>query len=86
MSNLLYIVNGIDYPRHIGDLLLAHPTYQDGEDLPDGWEVVKKNTPPEADAEFYYVEGTPELTDSGWVQTWVKLSTSTIEYVPRNGR
>jgi len=86
MSNTLYIVNGSDYPRHIGDLLLAYPEYQEGSELPDEWEVVNKVAPPDADDEFYYVEGTPELTASGWVQTWVKLSVSNIEIRPRDDR
>lgn len=26
-----------EYPRHLGDLKLEHPTWDEGEILPDGW-------------------------------------------------
>ena len=82
----LYIVNGSDYPRHIGDLLLEHPTYTDGDPLPDGWEVVNKTEMPPSDGVVYYVEGFPEQTKEGWRQTWVTLNVADIERTPREGR
>lgn len=82
----LYIVNGTDYPRHIGDLLLEHPDYKDGDPLPDGWETVTRVEMPDSDGVVYYVEGFPKRVKSEWRQTWVTLNVADIERSPREGR
>jgi len=88
----LYIVNETEYPRHVGDVWLTTEAYANGETMPDGWEpsalpegweVVQKTPMPDADNEFYYVEGFPEKVNGVWTQTWVKLSIDNLVRVPR---
>lgn len=35
------------YPRHPGDIKLIDPDWEEGMPLPEGWEIVIANDPPE---------------------------------------
>lgn len=46
----MYLVNpSNEYPRHVGDLLLDHPEWQEGDALPTGWKEVQPGTIPTID-------------------------------------
>lgn len=66
----IYINPNNEYPRHIGDILLAHPDY-DGVNLPEGWKPVQPTEPP-VPTEINQVarEITPALIDGVWQQQW----------------
>ena len=89
----LFIVNGVEYPRHIGDLWLTTEEWRNGGTmpngwepltLPEGWETVVQNDPPEPDPGYYYREGFPEKQNGVWVRTWVLHEITDVERNSRN--
>lgn len=52
-----------NYPRHAGDLALAHPGWDEGEALPAGWLRVAEGIIPEIAENEMYKELEPALVD-----------------------
>lgn len=73
-----------EYPRHIGDIELAHPDW-DGDltNLPEGWHKVEETEMPAPSANLLVVEGAPELVDGAYKQTWVVTELTDEEVVER---
>jgi len=67
---MLYINAENEYPRHIGDVQLAKPSFKDGDALPTGWVKVEESERPTAGTDKVTVEGTPEEVDGVMTQTW----------------
>ncbi len=53
------------YPRHDGDIKLIDPTWEEGTQLPDGWEQVEPNDPP-AEWKENWIEIAPIKVDGHW--------------------
>jgi hypothetical protein len=66
----LFISPNNEYPRHIGDVKLQHPSYQEGTSLPVGWHPVTLIEQPEIGVDEITEEMFPELTETGYVQKW----------------
>lgn len=60
-----------EYPRHIGDIQLAHPSYSEGDKLPEGWVQVAELERPKAGQDQITVEGFPIEIDGVMTQNWV---------------
>ena len=76
-----YIAPNGDYPRHYGDIQLAHSGWQLGDALPEAWvEVADTPLPTIADDEIIF-EGTPAEVDGVMAQTWEvrKMTAEEIE-------
>ena len=59
-----------EYPRHLGDLQLAHKSWQVGDALPAGWVEVKESDRPIApDGQVCY-EAYPKEINGVMTQTW----------------
>ena len=59
---MLLISPDNEYPKHIGDLKLAHPDWEEGNALPSGWQEVAyaSELPDRGENEVIYeVEPTP---------------------------
>jgi len=68
---MLYINAENEYPRHIGDVQLAKPSFKDGDTLPKGWQKVEESERPTAVTDKVTVEGTPAEVDGVMTQQWV---------------
>jgi len=67
---MLYINAENEYPRHIGDVQLAKPSFKDGDALPTGWTEVEESERPTAGTDQVTVEGTPEEVNGVMTQSW----------------
>jgi len=67
---MLYINAENEYPRHIGDVQLAKPSFQEGDTLPKGWVKVAESEPPTAGIDQVTVESTPVEVDGVMTQQW----------------
>lgn len=67
---MLYINADNEYPRHIGDVQLAKPSFKDGGTLPTGWKKVQELERPTAGTNQVVVEGTPEVVAGVMTQSW----------------
>jgi len=66
----LFIVNQVDYPRYLGDLLNEFPLWKEGDPLPEGWELVDESAPyPEAKKGFSIHEHLT-IIDGKWVRSY----------------
>lgn len=79
---MLYISADGQYPRHIGDLLLVSPGFQDGDELPEGWQAVTETPRPQTGPDQVALESGPVEIDGVLSQNWVirDLTNSEIEY------
>ena len=68
---MLYINSDNEYPRHIGDVQLAKPSFKDGDVLPTGWVKVEESERPTAGADKVTVEGNPEEVNGVMTQSWI---------------
>ena len=73
------------YPQHIGDLKLAHPDWQEGDALPQGWQEVAYATevPSRGEDEIVY-EIEPTLIDGVLTQTFAVRPMTTEEIERRD--
>jgi hypothetical protein len=67
---MIYINAENEYPRHIGDVQLAKPSFKEGDALPTGWVKVEESERPTAGTDQVTVEGFPETVDGVMTQTW----------------
>jgi len=67
---MLYINSENEYPRHIGDVQLAKPSFKDGDALPTGWTKVEESERPPAGTNQVTIEGYPETIDGVATQSW----------------
>lgn len=68
---MLFIGPDNAYPRHIGDLQLAHPDWVEGAPLPAGWQEVKyADALPEVGPDEVLQELFPALKDGVLVQSF----------------
>lgn len=66
----LFINSQNEYPRHIGDLLLEHPDWKEGEELPEGWKAVVEVEYPEVGENETVDEKAPKLIDGVMTQVF----------------
>jgi len=81
---MLYINSDNEYPRHIGDVQLAKPSFKDGDTLPTGWLKVEESERPTAGTDKVTVEGTPEEINGVITQTWTVRDLTQAELDRRN--
>jgi hypothetical protein len=67
---MIYISPNNEYPRHIGDIQLEHPTYELGQELPEGWVQVEEASRPEVEQGQVAYEGSPVEIDGVMTQNW----------------
>jgi hypothetical protein len=74
---MLYISPDNEYPRHIGDIMLADADWQEGNPLPAGWvQVAEAPRPTPAENQITY-EDFPIEVDGVMTQNWqVRAMTS----------
>lgn len=73
-----------EYPRFIGDLLLEHPNWKEGEPLPTGWQVVTPIERPEtSDTQVAYETGPVEV-DGVLTQGWAVRELTEEEIEQKN--
>ena len=76
---MIFIKNGTDYPRYIGDIQLENPTWEPGQALPSGWESVQESIQPEISPGTTAREVLPILINGIWVQTWEAVTLSELD-------
>jgi hypothetical protein len=78
---MIYINPQGEYPRHYGDIQLDNPTWELGDELPEGWVKVEESPRPEITSNQVAYEVHPVETDGVWYQTWEvrDLTTEEIE-------
>lgn len=69
---MLFIDPNGNYPRHIGDLMLASPGWEEGQALPEGWVYVNQVDVPIYDISTQKVEElAPTIAEDGqYYQVW----------------
>lgn len=68
---MLFINPDNEYPRHIGDLQLAHPGWEEGQPLPDGWRQVEYATElPEVEEDEVIYELSPTMVGGKLTQVF----------------
>lgn len=80
---MLLINPNNEYPRHIGDLKLEHPEWQEGDALPAGWQEVAyaAQLPSRGENEVIY-ETEPTLVKGKLTQTFA-IRPMTAEEIER---
>ena len=81
---MLYINPDNEYPRHIGDVQLAKPSFKDGDALPTGWTKVEESERPTAGTDKVTVEGAPAEVDGVMTQSWTVRDLTQEELDRRN--
>jgi hypothetical protein len=57
---IYYNVAKNEYPRHVGDIKLEYPEWEEGQPLPDGWAHLEQVVPEvQAEEGFVWDIGTP---------------------------
>ncbi len=74
---MLFIDNNGNYPRYLGDLREAHPSWTFKNAIPAGWIVVRETTAPEVSGLEMLVELYPEEINGVFTQKW------TVELMPQ---
>ena len=79
----MYLINpNNEYPRHIGDLQAAHPNWQPGQDLPEGWiEVLPGQTPSPTYKQFVRELPIAQNENGQWVRQF-ELADLPIDQIP----
>jgi hypothetical protein len=77
----VYISPNKEYPRHIGDVQIAHPDYKEGQPLPEGWEQVEESPIPTAPQGKVVYEVFPVKVDGVWRQQFAIRDTTDDEVV-----
>jgi hypothetical protein len=74
-----------EYPRHIGDVQIEHPTWTPGELLPEGWNQVTE-TPfnLEVGENQTAYEAAPQEVDGSWRQVWAVRDLTEAEIERKN--
>lgn len=67
---MIFIDPNNNYPRHVGDIKLAHPEWNTKDPLPNGWTEVQKVQQPKADPGYFYKETFPVKIDGVFSQNW----------------
>lgn len=76
---MLFIKNGTDYPRHVGDIQNENPEWELGQALPTGWEVVEETPLPERVSTQRIEEAFPEQIEGVWTQRWAVVDLTEAE-------
>lgn len=76
---LIFVDPSGNYPRFIGDLMAATPDWSDGDQFPEGWQVVEETPLPPALPTQKVTEVSPTLVDGVLKQTWVVSDLTTEE-------
>jgi len=79
---MIYISPENEYPRHIGDIQLAHPNFKQGDDLPAGWVQVAEAERPEPQTDKVIFEDFPVEVDGQMTQNW-QVRDMTVEEIER---
>jgi hypothetical protein len=66
----VYISPNNEYPRHIGDLVIEHPDFQDGDEIPNGWKLVLPTEMPVAEVGYVVYEIDPIQVNGIYYQSW----------------
>jgi hypothetical protein len=80
---VILIDNEGNYPRHVGDLRLAHPDYKDGDPLPEGWLEVAANDPDNVPEGHVSYELAPQEIDGVWYRVWASRPPTEEELAER---
>ena len=83
---MLFIDPNGNYPRHIGDLESANPSWELGQALPEEWIYVNEVTLPEFDFQAQKIEELPPTLaeDGQYYQVWNVRSLTEEELEIRN--
>lgn len=79
---MIYISPENEYPRHIGDIQLAHPNFQEGDKLPAGWTKVERVVAPTPGNDEVLIEDFPVEVDGVMTQNW-QVRDMTAEEIER---
>ncbi len=79
---MIYISPENEYPRHVGDIALAEPSWSPDDQLPEGWTQVTEVAKPEAGVDEIVVEDFPVEIDGVMTQNW-KVRPMTVEEIER---
>ena len=66
----IYISPNNEYPRHDGDVIIANPEWQPGQELPEGWISVIPTNSPEPQDGLVIFETEPVEIDGVYYQSW----------------
>jgi hypothetical protein len=82
---MLFISPLGEYPRHIGDVQIEHPTWNPGDQLPEGWnQVIETPMNLEAGENQTVYEGAPQEVDGSWRQVWAVRDLTEAEIERKN--
>lgn len=67
---LIFIDSNGQYPRFIGDILIEHKNWKEGDAIPAGWTLVQETAPPQVSEDQMFYEGPPTVIDGVVSQVW----------------
>lgn len=59
------------FPLHYGDIMIAHPGWEKGDPLPEGWVYVESAPAPEFGESQVIERGQPQEINGVMTETWV---------------
>jgi len=74
-----------EYPRHIGDVQIEQPSWNPGDQLPEGWNQVTEtpmNLEPGENQIVY--EAAPQEVEGSWRQVWAVRNLTQAEIERRD--
>lgn len=72
----MLLKKGNQYPLYIGDLQIEYPSWEEGQNLPTGWNTVNETEPPTKSQKHIVKETFPVLVDGKWQQAWIQVELS----------
>lgn len=81
---MIYISPNNEYPRHYGDIQLENPSWNLGDDLPEGWRAVSETEMPGLAENEIAEEGFPIEANGVMTQNWIIRSLTEKEIEQRN--
>lgn len=80
---LIFVDPSGNYPRFIGDLMAASTSWSDGDQFPEGWQVVEETPLPLVLPTQKVTEAIPTLVNGILKQVWI-VSDLTAEELERS--
>lgn len=81
---MYYISPNNEYPRHMGDIQIEHPSWNLGDPLPSGWIQVEDAPIPTATASELVYEDFPVEKNGAFVRNWKIRPLTAEEIAVRN--
>jgi hypothetical protein len=81
---MIYISPDKEYPRYIGNIQAQNPNWEEGDELPVGWQLVYDTEPPKPGLDELVYEGFPVEIKGVITRNWEVRNLTAEELERRN--